>query len=51
MAPWSRASRVLTFTVNRVAVSSGFDGEDWARLAHLRDRFDPERRLVANHRV
>jgi FAD/FMN-containing dehydrogenase len=51
MAPWSRASRVLTFTENRVDVSSGFDGEDWARLAHLRDRFDPERRLVANHRV
>ena len=51
LAPWSVPSRVPTFTENRVDIGCAFDGEDWARLAHLRDVLDPARTFVANHEV
>ncbi|WP_244931686.1 PIG-L family deacetylase [Nocardioides sp. W7] len=51
MAPWSQASLVPTFAESAVDTSTFFDGEDWARLAHLRTQLDPARRMVANHRV
>lgn len=49
LAPWSVTSLVPTFTDTRVDASRFFDGEDWARLAQLRDAHDPQRRMVANH--
>lgn len=49
LAPWSTATRVLNFTEQRVDASSGYDGEDWARLCAVRDRFDPAGVLLANH--
>ena len=51
LAPWSQASRVPTFTENRVDTSSLFDGEAWARLSHLRDQADPGRLFLANHQL
>lgn len=51
MAPWSLASLVPTFTDTTVDTSAFYDGEDWVRLAQLRDRVDPARVLVANHRL
>ena len=51
LAPWSQASRVPTFTENKVETNSMFDGEAWARLSHLRDQADPDRLFVANHQV
>ncbi|WP_295659227.1 FAD-binding oxidoreductase [uncultured Nocardioides sp.] len=51
LARWSQPSRVPTFTENREDASSMFDGEAWARLAHLRAHADPTRLFVANHQV
>ncbi|WP_205471527.1 FAD-binding oxidoreductase [Nocardioides sp. SYSU D00038] len=51
LAPWSLPTVALTFAEKRVDTSAGFDPEDWARLAHLRESWDPQRTLVANHRV
>ncbi len=51
LAPWSHATRVPTFTENREDTSSMFDGEDWARLSHLRATADPGRLFLANHQV
>ncbi|MFC6287665.1 PIG-L family deacetylase [Nocardioides sp. GCM10027113] len=51
LAPWSVPAFAPTFTDNPVDASSFFDGEDWARLAHLRAAYDPHRRMVANHRL
>ncbi|WP_122816484.1 FAD-binding oxidoreductase [Nocardioides pantholopis] len=49
LAPWSVPGLVATFTERRVQASRLVDGEDWARLAALRDRYDPARRFVPNH--
>jgi len=49
LAPWSTATRLLNFTEHRVDVSSGYDGDDWARLCTVRDRVDPTRVFQANH--
>jgi FAD/FMN-containing dehydrogenase len=51
LAPWSQASRVPTFTENKVETNSMFDGEAWARLSHLRAEADPNRLFLANHQV
>lgn len=51
LAPWSLPSLVPTFTELAKDVSSAFDGEDWARLAHACDAYDPDRRFVANHTI
>ena len=51
LARWSQPGRVPTFTENRVDTSSLFDGEAWARLAHLRAEADPDRVFLANHQV
>ena len=51
LAPWSRASLAATFTDNRVDTSALYDGEDWARLSHLRATYDPTGRFVANHPI
>lgn len=51
MAPWSQASLVATFTDTRVDASAFYDGEDWARLALLREQLDPAGLMVANHRL
>lgn len=51
LAPWSQASLVPTFAESAVDSRAFFDGEDWARLAHLRAELDPAGRMVANHRV
>lgn len=49
LAPWSMSARMLNFTEHVVDVSSGYDGEDWARLCAVRDRVDPDRVFLANH--
>ncbi|MCZ9328919.1 FAD-binding oxidoreductase [Nocardia farcinica] len=49
MAPWSRHNLIPTFTENRVDSGRMFDGEDWAKLCHLRDRLAPGAVFVANH--
>ena len=51
MAPWSQPSRIPTFTDSAEDTGSMFDGEAWARLARIREAFDPARVLVAHHRV
>jgi len=51
MAPWSQATLVPTFTENAVDTGSFYDGEDWVRLAQLRDRLDPAGAMVGNHRL
>ncbi|WP_280499800.1 hypothetical protein [Nocardia farcinica] len=49
MAPWSRHNLIPTFTENRVDSGRMFDGEDWAKLCHLRDELAPGAVFVANH--
>ncbi|SDD58254.1 FAD-binding protein [Nocardioides lianchengensis] len=51
MAPWSTASLVPTFAESRVDTSAFYDGEDWVRLAQLREQLDPTGVMVANHPV
>ena len=51
MSRWSQASRVPTFTDTREDTSSMFDGESWARLAGLRDTFDPAGVFLAHHEI
>jgi hypothetical protein len=51
LARWSQVGRVPTFTENKVETNSMFDGDDWARLSHLRAEADPNRLFVANHQV
>ncbi len=51
LAPWSLAGLAATFTDNRVDTSALYDGEDWARLSHLRATYDPTGRFVANHPI
>lgn len=49
MSAWSRPVLVPTFTENRVDSGRLFDGEDWARLCHVRDAVAPGGVFVANH--
>lgn len=49
MSAWSRANLVPTFTENRVDSGRFYDGEDWARLCHVRDTVAPGGVFVASH--
>ena len=51
MAPWTLPSRIPTFTEARSDPATMFDAAARARLTGVRDTFDPQRRLVANHPV
>lgn len=49
LVPWTADGRYLNFDDNAVEVSEGYGCVAWERLRVIRDRVDPERRLVANH--
>ncbi len=49
MAPWSRPSLLPTFTESAAPASAMYDGEDWVRLARLRETLDPDGVVLAHH--
>ncbi|MQW74745.1 FAD-binding protein [Nocardioides sp. dk4132] len=51
MAPWTLPTRIPTFTEARTDPTTMYDAAARERLTGLRDRFDPQRRLLANHPV
>ncbi|MGN2639665.1 FAD-binding oxidoreductase [Nocardia takedensis] len=51
MSAWSRTNLIPTFAESRVDTGRFFDGEDWARLCHVRDRYAPAAVFVANHHL
>lgn len=51
LTPWASNERYLNFDDNRVDVASGYRPDSWQRLTLVRERVDPQRRLVANHPV
>jgi hypothetical protein len=51
LQPWTVPGRVLTFTERAVDDHAGHDVDAAGRLARLRAAYDPERSLVASHRV
>ena len=51
LSPWASGARYLNFDDNAVEVAAGYRPEAWQRLALVRERVDPNRRLVANHPV
>ncbi|WP_166389549.1 FAD-binding oxidoreductase [Nocardioides ochotonae] len=51
MAPWTLPTRIPTFTEARSDPATMFDVATRERLTGVRDTFDPQRRLVANHPV
>ncbi|MCA0251794.1 MAG: FAD-binding oxidoreductase [Actinobacteria bacterium] len=51
LMPWASSRRFLNFDDNLVDVASGYRPDSWQRLTLVRERVDPQRRLVANHPV
>jgi hypothetical protein len=49
LAPWTAPQALLNASGGGVDPARAFDAATWERLSAMRDRFDPERRLVSAH--
>jgi hypothetical protein len=51
LEPWSTGRSYLNFSENEVDARSGYDESAWLQLKGIRSAYDPDDRMVANHRV
>jgi FAD/FMN-containing dehydrogenase len=51
LGPWSTGGAFLNLTDRAVDSSRAFAAEAWQRLRAVRRRLDPDRRLIAAHRI
>jgi FAD/FMN-containing dehydrogenase len=51
MTPWSNGRQYLNFAETEVDPSAGFGAETYARLRAVRETYDPDNRMHANHEI
>jgi hypothetical protein len=51
LEPWSTGRSYLNFAENQVDARTGYGDSAWLQLKGIRSAYDPDDRIVANHRI